>query len=249
MPASMPLQITSRSPIYAQLSGSCAAEVKPTVAVIAGGVAVGGLKPVDAAEDLDKQLAVIRKYVEESHGQLILLERVRTLKTPSPNAAMETDPPFQVVQRLHAEFPADAPVDAILQRLLELGFDRFGETVLNSNNSRRENVVRYRLPDLDSKLRDMEQSCAADAWKKWCATPAAKGVSKSDEPPPDLQMQNLSIRSTETVLLPDGGTNRWVINYSRNQRTFDPPDLLGNITLHLTGSMNLNYSYARDEKP
>jgi hypothetical protein len=62
-------------------------------------------------------------------------------------------------------------------------------------------------------------------------------------------MQNLSIRSTETVLLPDGGTNRWVINYSRNQRTFDPPDLLGNITLHLTGSMNLNYSYARDEKP
>ena len=87
-----------------------------------------GIKPLDAADNLDKQLDAIRKYVEENHGKLILLERVRTLKNPAPNGSSDTAQPFEIVQRLHVELPVSAPVDAVLQHLLELGLDRFGET-------------------------------------------------------------------------------------------------------------------------
>jgi hypothetical protein len=117
------------------------------MAVIAGGVAIQGLKPLDTSADLDKQMAAIAKYVEENRGKLILLERVRTLKNPPPNGTSDTAQPFEIIQRLHVELPVSAPVDVILQRLLELGLDRFGEAVVA--NGRREEAVLYRVNDVD----------------------------------------------------------------------------------------------------
>jgi hypothetical protein len=238
-----------RNPEWAQLTGNCSLEVAPTKAVIVGGVAVSALKPTEAAEQLDKQLALMRAFIEENHGQLILLERARTVKPPPGNNSNDTEPPFQVVQRLHAEFPADAPMDKILQRMIELGLDRFGENVLNNNGSRRETVVRYRVGDFEQKVREMQQRCTADAWKQWCTTPQAKGVCRSDDPPADVQLQSFSARSVETVLVPDNGANHWTFNYSRGQPVADSPELLGNVTLHLTATASLGYSFAREEKP
>ena len=238
----------ARGPQFVQLFGTCSLGLVPAKAVIVGGVATAGLKPTEAAAELDKQLEIIRKYVEEQHGQLQLLERARTVKNPSPNGRETPEPPFQEVQRLEAVFAADAPLDKILDRLIELGLDRFGENVLN-NNPRREPVVRFRVADWDAKMHDLQNQCTADAWKKWCATVSAKDVCHSDSPPPDLQLQFFNVHSVETVLYPDGGTRRWDFNFSPHQPILEPPDLLGNITLHLNGTVNLNYYYTREEKP
>jgi hypothetical protein len=235
-------------PLFAQLNGSCAGEVAPTVALIAGGIAVQGIKPVDAAENLDKQLDAIRKYVEENHGKLILLERVRTLKNPAANGSSDASLPFEVVQRLHVELPVSAPIDAVLQRMLELGLDRFGETVL-ATNGRREEAVLFRIGNLDSALHEMEHRCIEDAWKKWCATDPATTACKSDEPPSNFQLANFNARSDEEVLLPGTGAGYWQVTFTRGQDPRPPRDLLGNITLHLTGTIYLTYSYPREEKP
>jgi hypothetical protein len=64
----MPIQVV-RGPLFAHLYGSCTGEIAPTVAIIAGGVAVDGIKPLDAADNLDKTLEAIRKYVEEKTRQ------------------------------------------------------------------------------------------------------------------------------------------------------------------------------------
>jgi hypothetical protein len=242
-----PLQIAP-GPLFAQLYGSCTGEVAPTVAIIAGGVAVYGIKPLDAADNLDKQLDAIRKYVEENHGTLILLERVRTLKNPAFNGSSDTGPPFEIVQRLHVELPVTAPVDAVLQRLLELGLDRFGETVLATNN-RREEAVLFRIGNLDSALHEMEHRCIEDAWKKWCATDPPASFCKSDAPPSNFQLANFSARSDEEVLLPGSGAGYWQVTLTRGQDARPPRDLLGNITLHLTGTIFLSFSYPREEKP
>ena len=242
-----PLQIT-QGPLFAQLYGSCTGEVTPTVAIIAGGVAVQGIKPLDAADNLDKQLDAIRKYVEENHGKLILLERVRTLKNPAPNGSSDTAQPFEIVQRLHVELPVSAPVDAVLQHLLELGLDRFGETVLATNN-RREEAVLFRIGNLDSALHEMEHRCIEDAWKKWCAADEPITVCKSDAPPSNFQLANFSARSDEEVLLPGTGAGYWQVTLTLGQDPRPPRDLLGNITLHLTGTIFLNFSYPREGKP
>jgi hypothetical protein len=229
--------------------GTCSLEVTPTQAVIVGGVAVGALKPTEAAAQLDKQLELIGRYIEEQHGHLRLLERARSVKNPPPNGADAHDPPFQVVQRLEADFASDAPMDKILDRLIELGFDRFGEGVLTANTSRRETVVRFRITDWDAKVHELQDVCAADAWKKWCATAAAKGVCHSDSPPAELQFQFFGVRSVETVLHPDGGIRRWEFNFTPQQHTPAPPDLVGLVSLHFNGNITLNYSYIREEKP
>jgi hypothetical protein len=238
-----------RGPQFAQLFGTCSLEIVPAKAVIVGGVAVAALKPTEAAAQLDKQLDAIRKYVEEQHGQLQLLERVRTVKNPPPNGPESHDPPFQEVQRLEVAFAADAPLDAILDRLMELGLDRYGENVLNTNNARREPIVRFRIADWDAKMRKLQEQCTLDAWKKWCATGLAKGVCHSEIPPADLQLQSFNVHSVESVLYPDGGVRPWNFSFSPHQPILEPPDLLGNVSVHLNGNVNLNYSYTLEEKP
>jgi len=225
-------------PRIVTLTGSCSVTVAPDRAVIVGGIAAGAMLPLPAVEQLDKQLVAIRGVVEEHHGTLELLERVRTVKPPSPGTR-EAELPFEVVQRLQATFPAKASVDTILQRMIEIGLDRFGDAVLSTDGSNRQTVVRYRMTDLDARLDALRERCAADAWKTWCASPAAAGSCPTDSPPDDLELQSLYVRSAERVLRPDGGVGYWEFTISPTQRRPRAFELLGNVPVHLTGSIVL----------
>src|SRR5580704_5231571 len=86
-------RMVPRGSIPAQLFGSCTGEIAPSIAIIAGGVAVHGLKPLDTCPDLDKQRAAIAECLEENHGNLNLRERVHTLKNPPPTGTTDTAQP------------------------------------------------------------------------------------------------------------------------------------------------------------
>jgi hypothetical protein len=236
-----------RGSLPAQLFGSCTGEIAPSMAIIAGGVAVQGLKPLDTSADLDKQMAAIAKSVEENHGKLILLERVRTVKNPPPNGSSDPGQPFEIVQRLHVELPVSAPVDAILQHLLELGLDRFGEAVVSANG-RREEAVLYRVTDVDSFTHAMQQRCIADAWKTWCST-AEKDACKSADPPSDLENLTFNARSDEQILMPGVAVTYWTLSSFRGAPRDPSKDLLGNITVHFSGSVSAMYRILSEEKP
>jgi hypothetical protein len=241
-------RLVPRGSLPAQLFGSCTGEIAPSVSIIAGGVALQGLQPVDTSAELDKEISAITKYVDDNHGKLILLERVRTLKNPAPYGSSDPGQPFEIVQRLHVEFPVSAPVDAILQRLLELGLDRFGETVLSANGHREEAVL-FRVNGVESFTHAMEQRCVADAWKTWCSTTASKDACKSTDPPQDLENLTFNARSDEQVLMPGVAASYWMLNSFRGSPHNPSKDLLGNITVHFTGSVAAMYRIPQDEKP
>ena len=230
-----------------QVSGTCEMEIAPDQAVILGGVSSSALKPTEAIEQLDKQLGLMLTYVTEKHGELELLERVRTVKNPQPGKEA-SDPPVQVVQRIQATFPADAPVDAILEKLIELGMDRFGENVLNDYSNRRQAVIRYRVSDFDTKMNEFQQRCTAEAWKQWCNSPQAAKACAKAAPPANLELQGFYVRSKESLMRPDGANAPWQWNVNRQQHAQPPADLLGNLTVHLEGNINFTYR-AEDEKP
>jgi hypothetical protein len=224
------------------IATTCTVEVSPDQAIIVGGVSSSSVEPADAVGQLEKELDLMKTYIAKKHGEIQMLERVRTLKNPQPGRA-ETEPPYQIVQRLQITLPTDAPVDEILQKLIELGFDRFGENVMIDTN-RREAVVRYRVSDFDAKMKDFQQRCTVDAWKQWCGTSSVNGNCDSQEPPSNLELQQFSIRSKETLLRADGNSMPWQFVLTRAQRPPAPPDLLGNVTVHLEGNIFLIYHRA-----
>jgi len=231
------------------LSGVCALKLSPDSALIAGGVSSSALKPSDAVDQLEKELGLMKNFVAEKHGELHLMERVRTIKNPQPGRT-DTEAPFQVVQRIQVTIPADAPVDAILEKLIELGMDRFGDNILN-NSSRREAVIRFQLIDFDERMNDFEQTCAIDSWKQWCAkgVGADEKACESPKPPANLEMQSFNVRSKEKLMRADGATAIWQWSYNRGgQRPPEPPELLGNMTVHFEGFINLTYQ-TENEKP
>ena len=91
----------------------------------------------------------------------------------------------------------------------------------------------------------MEQRCIADAWKTWCSTAAAKDACKTADPPPDLENLTFNARSDEQVLIPGVAVTYWTLNSFRGAPRNPSKDLLGNITVHFTGSVSAMYGSCR----
>lgn len=190
------------------ISGDCEAELRPARAIVAGGVAVSALKPSSAVDQLDKQMALLRDYVRQTQGKLKELERVRLVHTEGSVNGQPRDPSFQLVQRIRAEFPADAPTDSILEHLMELGLDRFGDNMSAAESRQSIVVIRYEMENFDEQLEEIRQRCTTEAWKSWCSSGGAKSLScKGGDVPESLQLQSLSLRSTEKTYA-WGRTNR-----------------------------------------
>jgi hypothetical protein len=234
-------QVYSRNSV---ITGDCEAELKPDLAVIAGGVAATALKPTEAANQLDKQLDLIRNYVQQNQGKLKDLERVRMIHTEGSFNGQPRDPSFQLAQRFRAEFAADAPVDRILDHLMELGMDRFGDNMAMPETRQNIVVVHFEIQNFDAQLNRIRDSCTAAAWKQWCESSGVKNPEcNAAEPPAYLQVQSFNLRSTEK-LMRDGSSDYLHVGWSmyQPQQQINPPELLGNVTIHLTGGIVLNDS-------
>lgn len=234
-------QVYSRNVV---ITGDCEAELKPDLAVIAGGVAVTASKPTDAANQLDKQLDLIQGYVQQNHGKLKDLERVRMIHTEGSFNGQPRDPSFQLAQRFRAEFAADAPVDRILDHLMELGMDRFGENMAMPETRQNIVVVHFEIQNFDDQITRIRQACTVEAWKQWCESLGVKNPECSAPgAPASLQVQSFNLRSTEK-LMRDGSSDYLRMGWSmyQPQQQINPPELLGNVTIHLIGSIVLNFT-------
>lgn len=225
------------------VTGDCEADLKPTIAVISGGVAVSALKPSEAAAQLDKQMALIRSYIQESHGTLKELERVRMIHTEGMNNGQTRDPNFQIAQRLRAELPVDAPVDDILEHLMELGMDRFGENMSAPDYRQSTPVIHFEIPNFETQIKQIQERCTAEAWKHWCAAETTKTAAcQSATPPESLQVQSFTLRTTEKLMRAEGPPDYFHFNYPNygGYQQLTPPELLGNVAMHLIGNIVLN---------
>jgi hypothetical protein len=227
------------------ITGECEAELRPAKAVIAGGVAVSALKPSSAVDQLEKQMVLIRDYVRQNQGTLKELERVRMVHTEGSVNGQPRDPSFQLAQRIRAEFPADAAMDSILEHLMELGLDRFGDNMSAAESRQSIVVIRYEMENFDEQLKQIRDRCTIEAWKSWCTSAGTKSLScKAGDPPDSLQLQSLSLRSTEKLMRGEGPTDyyRISINGYQSGQQISPPELLGNVPLRLVGTISLNNS-------
>jgi hypothetical protein len=227
------------------IAGDCEAELRPAKAVVAGGVAVSALKPSSAADQLDKQMKLIREYVQLNHGKMTELERVRMIHTEGSVNGQPRDPSFQLAQRIRAEFPVDAAIDSILEHLMELGLDRFGDNMSPAESRQSIVVIRYEMENFDEQLKEIRDRCTTEAWKRWCVSAGAQSLScKAGGLPESLQLQSLTLRSTEKVMRGEGPTDYYRISITAYQsgQQASPPELLGNLPLHLVGNITLNNS-------
>ena len=224
------------------ITGDCQAELKPDLAVISGGVAVTALKPTDAANQLDKQLDPIRSYVQQNQGKLKDLERVRMMHSEGSYNGQPRDPSFQLAQRFRADFAADAPVDRILDHLMELGMDRFGDNMSMPETRQNIVVVHFEIQNFDDQVTRIRHGCTVEAWKQWCESLGVKNPECSAPgEPASLQVQSFNMHSTEK-LMRDGSADYLRIGWTMYQplQQMNPPELLGNVTIHLTGGIVLN---------
>lgn len=204
---------------------------------------MSALKPTDAVNQLDKQLELIRSYIQQKQGTLKELERVRTIHTEGSVNGQPRDPNFQLAQRLQAEFPADAPVDGILEHLMELGMDRFGENMSSPEYRQSIVVVHFEIRNFDVQLKQIRERCIAEAWKHWCDSTTIQNLScNASVPPGSLQVQSFTLRSTERLMRADGQPDYFRTAYAvyPSQSPTTPPQLLGNVPMHLVGNIVLN---------
>ena len=227
------------------LNGSCTAVIQPDIAVIAGGISAGGLKPTDAVRQLEKQLAAVSDYVQSQHGHLVLMERVRSLRSPGTGNGGNDDneAPAEIVQRIHVELPAQAMVDEILDHLIQLGLDRYGDSLPLGRSRQRSVVVYFRFSNLESSLFELRQSCIQAAWKKQCVSANPPRACSGDKIPASSFLQEVfNVRSQEKLLHVNGGADYLRLSFSSwSPQRSDPPQLAGNQPIEILGDITAQY--------
>jgi hypothetical protein len=228
------------------LHASCDAVVQPDMAVIAGGVTGKGLKPSDAVRQLEKQLEVMSNYVQGQHGRLVLMERVRALKAPRANAnssgSEENDQPAEVIQHIHVELSPEAPVDTILDRLIELGMDRYGDSNLLNRSTQSSIVVQFRLSNLESRLLELRHKCLEAAFKLQCVADDRPRACSGDKLPDQLAYETFNVRSVEKLLRANASSDFLRFNFNNGiLQNMDPPELAGGQPIKLVGEFSAQY--------
>jgi hypothetical protein len=149
-----------------RLSVDCRGSITPAAAVISAGMTAEGLKPADVQQQLERQLAAVEELAHRHGGIVRRLERLRAVRGPGEPAQPA---PFVVLQRLEIELPLSAPIDAVLDGLLPLGVDRFGNEMRLEDAGRGAKLVAlYRFDHLDERLRDIQAECRKQGFRQWC---------------------------------------------------------------------------------
>ncbi len=228
------------------MTAPCSGEVRPDRVVVVGGVTAESVKPSEAKAHIEKQLQEIQRHVSQQGGTVHLMERVRTVQSnPHDGSHIKMEQlPFMVIQRLEVEFPLEVDIDAVLERLLQLGLDRYGRSVRPTyRGSASSVVVYYRFSDLSKKLKDIHQQCKTGALRQWCemnapasehtsCTRALTGIAHR------LMTQRLMLQS-QPVLREQGMISPFQISYPWNEAQLSTIELVGDVPLRLHGTITV----------
>ena len=234
------------------ITASCSGDVRPDRAGIVGGITAESLKPAEARDQIEKQLAQIKKHVAKRGGTVHLMERVRAVRgMPRDARNVKMDQlPFVVIQRLEAEFPVRVDIDEVLEGLLQLGLDRYGRDFrLNSGDMSPKVVVRYRFSNLPATLEEIHQQCKAAALKQWCETNTPAGEHRTctralGKISHRFITQRLRLQS-QPILGEHGQSTLVQISYPWNEAELSAIELIGDIPLRLYGTITVKLPGAR----
>ena len=228
------------------VSAGCEVELLPDRAVIVGGVTARHLRPTQARAQLEQQLGEIESLVGEHGGTLKLLEEVRAIEQVSGRGRRRPDepPPFILGQWFEVKLEATAPVDEILEGLLQKGMDRYGRNVtLGQRNSGPQVVVRYRVSALEARLDNAHDDCRAAAWNAWCGDraeeEAAACISAFPAIAPRLVTRSFTLTSAP---LPNGhgGSAPLRLSHPWSAEQLDALDLISPTPVRLHGQIVLD---------
>jgi hypothetical protein len=183
---------------------SCGENWKPDLVVVSGAISARSVRPKDAAEQIDKQLAAIRAFVQGKGGKLNELERLRAARNPEPERSERRDNdkmPFLQVQKIEVEFPVTVDIDDALERLFKLGLDQYGKDIrVDGYDRSREfrSLTTYRIKGLPERLTQLAETCVRAESQKLCGDAPAKQCMAN------LQWTNVHVR-TSVIEMPLGG--------------------------------------------
>ena len=244
---------TTIMPMYSQavqpgtITAKCEGTLAPDQAVIVGGITAESLKPLEAKAQLDKQLAEVERYISSRGGIVSLLETVRAIRQQQQGSRRqdkEKELPFILVQRLEFKFPRGVGSDEILERLLQLGFDRYGRAIRPQRGGYGPQVVvYYRFTNAEDTLERIYRRCKQEAVENWCpvtgerATHAACRASLGQL---DQHFPTRSLRLQSQPVLKEHGSQPIVINFPWQGEQLNAIDLMGDVTLQLIGTLVLS---------
>lgn len=153
--------VTAAAPV----TRDCTESFTPDRVVVAGGISAETISPKDGAARIDKITGALRTYVGQHGGNLTLLDRLRAARNPEGSRDGAQSMPFLQLQRFEADFPVAVDVDTVLERMLQLGMDRYGRNIQVADYSSRQYqmLTSYRISNFDDKIVALRNRCVESA--------------------------------------------------------------------------------------
>lgn len=232
----------SRRKSGSRINGVCEGTMSPDQVVISAGLSVESAKPIQGRDALQNQLDEIQGVVKDRGGSVVVLEKVRLIRKLAQPSNRKHKLPYLILQRLEFVFPTSVDIDEVLERLLELGVDRFGKTISpNKTNSNHQVVVYYRFSNLVELLNGIRKDCTVQAVMKWCQHDSPEfPLPECLETGTDLESRFSTISfqlSSQPVMVQGYRSNALSFSYPWQPKRLNKVELFGNISLKLSGKI------------
>jgi hypothetical protein len=225
------------------LVARCASTLRADRAVLFGAMTASGARPGHAVGQIEKQLAEVQKYAVSIAGQVTSAERVRAVRAaPEQADASASAEPFVALQRIELDLPASVDIDWVLERVTQLGIDRFGRGVnVEYLDANPKIAVQYRFSQLVENLDQVSRGCVEKTLDQWCSS----GKSYVCDLPRverhrQIALQRLSLES-QPILREHGRLSRLEFHYPWYARDIDDVLLLSNTPIRLQGELQLQF--------
>lgn len=241
------------------IQGQCSVTLQPDRAVISIIITGDGDKPAKAKQQLADSDRKAREIAASHNGRVQSFEMVRYMRGGAvampalpadrslPGSPAATTP-FLFMQRLDLEFPLNADVDGVLDKLVDAGINRFGKLVnpYQAYSGQPTAAVRYVISEPQKKLDRIQAQCRDTALKQWCDANTTTDnrhacVAELGRYAERITTQNMYLRS-QSVPREQGGQSPVMVNYPWQPYQFEMLEFLGKDPLQLDGSISLRFA-------
>jgi len=214
----------------------CSFDFTPTRAIIKAGIALEGMKPTKARDELAKRLKKLRSYISDMKGAKIVNKGTIRATNGTVRHPKEMIGKYMLGEKIDILVPINTDIDELLENLQSLGVNKIGDDWHTGRNySGIRPLVLYSSGDFSQTVKNIEKSCKKEAWENWCKYRTGQHMAYCNTPFAEIEenllITNFNIRGPQVY--ENNSLNNFYFNY--------PQDLNRAKNILFQGSEKINF--------
>jgi len=197
----------------------CSYDFIPDVAIIKAGIALEGMKPTKARDELAKRLKQLKSYIADIKGATVVTKGTIRATNGTIRHPKEMVGKYILGEKIDILVPLSTDIDELLENLQSLGVNKIGNDWHSGRNySGVRPLVLYSSNNFEETMETIIKDCKKETWENWCKYRTGQHMAycrvKFSEIEENLLVTNFNIRGPQ--IYENNSFNNFYFNYPQD---------------------------------